>query len=79
MYDILAGYLTVSVPSQFLDFSTCMADIAFVLDESTSVDIANWQIMLDFLINVIGRITIGPEANRVGVVKYSTESTLNIR
>jgi len=51
----------------------------FVLDSSGSIrdnnpsdgSYDNWQLMLEFMVNVVDRLTIGQDDTRVGVVKFS--------
>ena len=57
-----------------------VADIVFVLDSSGSIEISgqgNWNLMLNFLVDIVNRLTIGPNAIRVGVVSYSGQSKVN--
>ena len=49
-------------------------DLGFVIDSSGSIkdaDPGNWDVLLNFVRNVINRFTIGPEDVRVGAVVYS--------
>jgi len=54
----------------------CVADIAFVIDNSGSIRDNdpiggnNWQLILDFVKSIIDAFTIGPQATRVAVVDF---------
>ena len=51
-----------------------VADLTFVLDSSGSIrssGIGNWNLMLNFLVNIVRRLSIGSNAIRVAVVSYS--------
>ncbi len=48
------------------------ADIAFIVDASSSVGIDNWQLVLRFMNEVIDSMVIGDDNVRVGVVLYAT-------
>ena len=52
------------------------ADILFVLDGSGSIEAANFELMKDFVENVVSDYDIGAEAVRVGLIRYSTTSDL---
>ena len=51
----------------------------FVLDSSGSIrdnnprdgSYDNWQLMLEFMVNVVDKLSIGEDATRIGVVKFS--------
>ena len=52
----------------------------FVLDSSGSIEAdneGNWIHILQFIINIVTRLSIGPDAVRVGVVSYSGLSKVN--
>ena len=49
-----------------------------MLDESGSVGSSNWERMLQFVGNFTNKIPIGPDANRVGVVKFGSSASLSI-
>ncbi|CAH1271434.1 FCGBP [Branchiostoma lanceolatum] len=52
------------------------SDLFFVLDGSGSVGRANFEIVKQFVVNVINTFTIGLTDTRVGVVQYSDFNTL---
>ena len=51
-----------------------------MLDSSGSIEISgrgNWNLLLNFIVNLVSRLTIGSNAIRVGVVSYSGRSKVN--
>uniref|UniRef100_UPI003AAAA8F2 collagen alpha-6(VI) chain-like n=1 Tax=Centroberyx gerrardi TaxID=166262 RepID=UPI003AAAA8F2 len=50
-----------------------MADIVFLVDGSSSIGIANFQEVRQFLRNFIGGLDIGADKVRVGLAQYSNE------
>ena len=52
------------------------ADILFVLDGSGSIGPANFQLMKDFVEDVVSDYDIGADAVRVGLIEYSSSSSL---
>jgi len=58
------------------DIAGCIADIAFVIDNSGSIrdnDVPggnNWQLIIDFVRSIIDAFTIGPRAAKVAVVDF---------
>ena len=62
------------------DVAGILADIVFVLDSSGSIEYSgsgNWNMTLDFLVNIVNRLRIGIIYNHVGVVSYSRNSKVN--
>jgi hypothetical protein len=58
------------------------ADIAFILDQSTSIIAAqggwdNWQSMLDFIVQVIESFPISPSQSRVALTRFSSAAFLD--
>ena len=59
-----------------LDAADCVADIAFVIDNSGSIrdnDVVggnNWQLILDFVKSIIDVLTVGPQYTRIAVVDF---------
>nr|XP_026692192.1 zonadhesin-like isoform X3 [Ciona intestinalis] len=51
---------------------TAITDLVFVLDASGSVKRYNFELVKDFVANIVDRFTIGPKAVQVGMVRYST-------
>jgi len=49
-----------------------MLDIALVLDHSSSVGAANWQLLLDFMAMFVSELEIGAQATRVAAVSFGT-------
>ncbi len=53
------------------------ADIGFILDDSSSINsVTNWNYELNFVERIISLLQIGPTLNRIGVVKFSRNATL---
>ena len=52
------------------------ADLVFILDASGSVGKKNWKKQVDFVISVVSRMKIGPDAVQVGLVIFSTKATV---
>ncbi|XP_041649550.1 collagen alpha-6(VI) chain-like isoform X2 [Cheilinus undulatus] len=50
-----------------------MADIVFLVDGSSSIGIANFDAMKQFLRSVVSGLDIGPDKVRVGLAQYSDE------
>jgi len=56
--------------------AACVADIAFVIDNSGSIrdnnvpGSDNWQIMIDFVKSIIELYTISPDVTRIAVVDF---------
>ncbi|KAM6910513.1 collagen alpha-6(VI) chain [Xenentodon cancila] len=48
-----------------------LADIVFIVDESGSIGIANFQLVRTFLYSIVSGLEIGPTRVRVGIVMYS--------
>lgn len=49
------------------------ADIIFLIDGSDNTGSVNFAVILDFLVNLLERLSIGTQQIRVGVVQYSDE------
>ncbi|XP_044801273.2 collagen alpha-3(VI) chain isoform X2 [Bubalus bubalis] len=49
------------------------ADIIFLIDGSNNTGSVNFAVILDFLVNLLERLSIGTQQIRVGVVQYSDE------
>ncbi|NXW89006.1 MATN4 protein, partial [Alopecoenas beccarii] len=48
-------------------------DIVFVIDSSRSVRPFEFEIMRQFMMDIIGSLDVGPNATRVGVIQYSSQ------
>ncbi|XP_053937726.1 matrilin-4 isoform X4 [Cuculus canorus] len=48
-------------------------DIVFVIDSSRSVRPFEFEIMRQFMMDIIGSLDLGPNATRVGVIQYSSQ------
>ena len=56
----------------YLSVTSCSSeDVVFVVDSSGSILLQNWQLILDFMKNMITDFTIGPNNVQVGVVSFS--------
>ena len=55
----------------------CLLDISFVVDSSGSIRMANqggvdnWQVILNFMVDVVESINVGQDQTRVGSVTFS--------
>ena len=60
----------------FVAFAACVADLAFVIDNSGSIRDSdppggnNWQLIIDFVKSIIGVLTVAPDAIRIAVVDF---------
>ena len=62
-------------------------DLCFIIDSSGSIrdnnppggTPDNWELQLDFLANLVGAFTVGPEATRVGAIVFSENVNLVFR
>ena len=54
------------------------ADIVFILDASGSIGQSNWDIFIQFLVDVIRGFEIGADQNRIGVVKFDRTAVVEI-
>ena len=60
----------------FFDVTECVADIAFVIDNSGSIRDNdppggnNWQLILDFVKSIVEMFTIAPDVTRVAVIDF---------
>jgi len=60
----------------------CVLDIAFIVDCSGSIRdthrpvIDNWELIIDFLVNVVSSFTIGVNEALFGAVSFGTQSNL---
>jgi len=58
------------------DVTECVADIAFVIDNSGSIRDNdppggnNWQLILDFVKSIVEKFSISPDVTRVAVVDF---------
>ena len=57
---------------------TKQADIVFVLDMSGSIGQQNWNRLIDFVINIVNKLTISKLGIHVGVVTYSNDAQIAI-
>ena len=69
---------------QFSSFSACLseADVMFVVDSSSSIISSqaggqiNWQLMLDFIVDLVEQFDIGRDNVRVGLLTYNETATV---
>jgi len=70
IYDFLTYLLAC------LLIAACIADIAFLIDNSASIrynernGINNWQLILDFVKSIVDAFVIGQDAARVAVIDF---------
>ncbi|CAH1789221.1 unnamed protein product [Owenia fusiformis] len=53
-----------------------MRDIIFAIDSSGSIGDANFTLILDFVAGIVQDIEIGPTANRIGAMSFSSDSVI---
>uniref|UniRef100_A0A674KDA6 VWFA domain-containing protein n=1 Tax=Terrapene triunguis TaxID=2587831 RepID=A0A674KDA6_9SAUR len=56
--------------------SASVADIVFLVDESSRIGLRNFQLTRTFLLKIVNALDIGPNNIRVGLVLYSDEPRL---
>nr|XP_006120973.1 collagen alpha-6(VI) chain-like [Pelodiscus sinensis]XP_025039335.1 collagen alpha-6(VI) chain-like [Pelodiscus sinensis]XP_025039336.1 collagen alpha-6(VI) chain-like [Pelodiscus sinensis]XP_025039337.1 collagen alpha-6(VI) chain-like [Pelodiscus sinensis] len=56
--------------------SASVADIVFLVDESSRIGLRNFQLTRTFLLKIVNALDIGPNNVRVGLVLYSDEPRL---
>uniref|UniRef100_A0A669PT78 VWFA domain-containing protein n=1 Tax=Phasianus colchicus TaxID=9054 RepID=A0A669PT78_PHACC len=61
---------------EFLCSSATVADIVFLVDESSKIGSKNFQLIRAFLLKVVNALDIAPSNVRVGLVLYSNEPRL---
>ncbi|XP_015805075.3 collagen alpha-6(VI) chain isoform X1 [Nothobranchius furzeri] len=52
-----------------------LADVVFIVDESGSIGVPNFQLVRTFLHSIISGLEVGPNRVRVGIVMYNTKPT----
>jgi Mg-chelatase subunit ChlD len=64
--------------TEYISACSYYADIAFILDQSTSIDIHEgaWQNQLDFVVQVIRSFAIGQMETRIGLIVFSDSAEL---
>ncbi|XP_037836012.1 collagen alpha-6(VI) chain isoform X2 [Kryptolebias marmoratus] len=55
-----------------------LADIVFIVDESGSIGVPNFQLVRTFLHSIINGLDVGLSRVRVGIVQYNTEPTTQV-
>ena len=71
MYQLLVS-IELNFSIFYLSVTSCNSeDVVFVVDSSGSILLQNWQLILDFMKNMIMDFTIGPNNVQVGVVSFS--------
>lgn len=55
-----------------------MADIVFIVDESGSIGVANFQLVRTFLHSIVSGLNISPKRVRVGIVMYNDRPTAQV-
>ncbi|XP_078098451.1 collagen alpha-6(VI) chain-like isoform X2 [Mustelus asterias] len=71
--NVIKKAIKLSQPSVCL--SASVADIVYLVDESSSIGEANFQLIRNFLINVISAMDVGPQKVQIGLIQYSTTVT----
>ncbi|XP_062579673.1 uncharacterized protein LOC134241654 [Saccostrea cucullata] len=65
-----------NIHNVFVFVADCQIDMGFILDESGSIGMDNFLVMLDFVKNVTEKFEIGPEAVEVALVKFESFANL---
>ena len=66
----------------FTVVAACVADIAFVIDNSGSIRDNdppggnNWQLIIDFVKSIIDVLTVAPDAIRIAVIDFGMNNFL---
>ena len=48
----------------------CLLDLALVVDCSSSIGLDNWQLVIDFMVNIVSSVNVGKKGTRVGAVTF---------
>ncbi|KAJ1101693.1 hypothetical protein NDU88_006758 [Pleurodeles waltl] len=75
-FDAVAGAMAPAVKSPSVCSTASVADIVFLIDESTTIGTQNFQLTKYFLSTVINALDIGLNNVRIGLVLYSDEPRL---
>lgn len=75
-FDVIARAMAPALRSPAVCGSASVADIVFLIDESTSIGTQNFQLTKYFLSTVINALDIGLNNVRIGLVLYSDEPRL---
>ena len=62
----------------FLDCTSDSLDIVIILDASGSIGSSNFQLMKNYIINMLAAFNISPDKTRVGVIRYSDNASIVI-
>ncbi|XP_019849966.1 PREDICTED: uncharacterized protein LOC109580851 [Amphimedon queenslandica] len=69
----------VSVIQNYLDCTARAFDFIILLDASGSVTAQNFEIMKNFVANMLSNFTIGPNDTRVGVIRFADTPSIVIQ
>ncbi|XP_003385151.1 PREDICTED: uncharacterized protein LOC100635304 [Amphimedon queenslandica] len=69
----------VSAIQDYLDCTARAFDFIILLDASGSVGSSNFEIMKNFVADMLSNFTIGPNDTRVGVIRYSSNPSIVIQ
>jgi collagen type VI alpha len=75
----LLGFAVVQGQGVTTCTDTMEADINFVVDASSSVGTANWELVKQFMNNIVEKFVIGDDQVRVAVVTYATRVSYALR
>jgi hypothetical protein len=69
------------VHGAFFSDATCynVADVAFLLDSSGSINDVDWQDLLNFVSSVVGQLQISQQEIHVAATRYATDATIQFR
>ena len=68
----------------FFSFAVCQndlrgLDLVFVIDSSGSIGSTNFQLMRDFVKNVVMQFVIGPDRTQVGMITFNNTATVQFQ
>jgi len=75
LYGTAVEILSLKCNTVFILAATthCPADVIFVMDESSSVGEAGWQLMKSSVVHLVGRMDVDSGNTRVGLVCFSDD------
>ena len=56
-----------------------VADVAFLVDSSSSIGLQNWARMMQFLKNIVKVFNVGPDKTHIAFVSFSTSVVLEFK
>ena len=75
MYHLLSHHVNITYIS---DCTSDILDVVIILDASGSIGSSNFQLMKNYIINMLAAFNISPVNTRVGVIRYSSSASIVI-